>query len=97
MWLTILSGIDHGRICRGMRMERKKIYLGSVEKAIAFVTASGRAEAVMHLVSGTVTVDAKSILGVFSMKLDQPMFVEIFGDDNSREMAKRMIKDYLTD
>lgn len=78
-------------------MERKKIYLGSVEKAIAFVTASGKAEAVMHLISGAVTVDAKSILGVFSMKLDQPMLVEIIGDDSSREKAKQIIREYLTE
>ena len=78
-------------------MERKKIYFGDVEKALRFIQMTEYIDAKMRLVSGPRTVDAKSLLGVFSLDLKQVMYLEVYGDEMNRQQAFDALQEYLQD
>lgn len=78
-------------------MERKKVYFGSVENALKFIQKTDHINAGMKLVSDTKIIDAKSILGVFSLDLSEPILLEVRGDDKSRKEAWKMLHDYVRD
>lgn len=76
-------------------MERKKVYFGSVENALKFIQKTDNINAGMKLVSDTKIIDAKSILGVFSLDLSEPILLEVRGDDKSRKEAWKALRDYV--
>lgn len=76
-------------------MERKTIYFGDVEKALKFIQKTEFVDAKMRLVSGTKSVDAKSLLGVFSLDLSRPILLEIYGDDEVRQQALEALAEYV--
>ena len=48
------------------------------------------------LVSGRYVIDAKSIMGIFSLDLSKPIDLNIHADDNVEEIME-MLKPYLCD
>lgn len=76
-------------------MERKKVYLGDAANALEFIQKATGTLATMQLNSGNQTVNAKSILGVFSLDLTQPVFLEIIGDQGSIQEAFLAVKEYI--
>ena len=50
----------------------------------------------IDLVSGRYAVDAKSIMGIFSLDLSKPIDLNIHADDNVEEIME-MLKPYLCD
>ena len=54
-------------------MYRYRVSLGSVEKVKDFVAVVSRMPMDLDLTSGRYVVDAKSIMGIFSLDLLQPM------------------------
>lgn len=76
-------------------MERKIIYLGTIENAIRFVNIVDNLKAGITLRHGTRSVSGKSILGIFSLNLNEPLDMEVCGDDGSRQEVLEAIDDYI--
>ena len=58
-----------------------RVLLNSLEKVKSFVSIVGKFDADMEIVSGKYIVDAKSIMGLFSMNLLEPMTLVIKADN----------------
>ena len=62
-------------------MKTIQIRLSLVENVNKFVNIVGRYPFDMDLRAGRHVVDAKSILGIFSLDLSRPITLEIYSDD----------------
>ena len=62
-------------------MKSVMIRLSLVEDVNKFVNIVARYPFEMDLRAGRHVVDAKSILGIFSLDLSKPIALEIYGDD----------------
>ena len=62
-------------------MKSIPIKLTYAEEVKAFVNTVNRYEYEVDLRSGRHVVDAKSILGIFSLALSKPIALEIYNDD----------------
>ncbi len=62
-------------------MKTEMIRLSLVENVNKFVNIVGRYPFDMDLRAGRHVVDAKSILGIFSLDLSRPIALEIYSDD----------------
>ena len=62
-------------------MKSMKISLEMAQRVKDFVAITQNCEYEVHLKSGKYVVDAKSILGIFSLDLSKPLTVEIYSDD----------------
>ena len=62
-------------------MKSVMIRLSLVENVNKFVNIVARDPFEMDLRAGRHVVDAKSILGIFSLDLSKPIALEIYGDD----------------
>lgn len=78
-------------------MERRQVLLGSAENAIAFVNTVERLRARMHFVSEGLEINAKSLLGVFCMNLDEPLTLQIESTPGNIREATRAISDYIAE
>ena len=72
-------------------MKTVKISLNSIDKVKSFVNDYD-----FDLVSGRYVIDAKSIMGIFSLDLSKPTDLNIHADDNVEEIME-MLKPYLCD
>ena len=62
-------------------MKTLEVVLGSINDVKDFVNAVSKYEYDVDLASGRYVVDAKSIMGIFSLDLSKPIKVEIHNDD----------------
>ncbi len=62
-------------------MKTVKISLNSIEKVKSFVNAITRFDVDFDLVSGRYVIDAKSIMGIFSLDLSKPIDLNIHAND----------------
>lgn len=72
------------------------VFLGDMTKVKDFVSVaqSVKEEAILH--SGKFAVDAKSIMGVFSLDLSKPLTLEIeFGDETTVVQAREVMNKFL--
>lgn len=70
-------------------MEKFNISLSSINDVKNFVNIVTKYDFEIDLSSGRYVVDAKSIMGIFSLDLSKPIAVEIHGDvDSSALMAE---------
>lgn len=76
-------------------MTSAKIALKSIENVKHFINIVSRFEANMDLVRGRYIIDAKSIMGVFSLDLTQPVELRIFDDGEPPEEILMQLKDYV--
>ena len=76
-------------------MKTVKICLNSIEKVKSFVNAITRFDVDFDLVSGRYVIDAKSIMGIFSLDLSKPIQMNIHADNC--EQFLETIKPYLAD
>lgn len=67
-------------------MKSVQISINTVEKVKNFVNAIARFEYDFELVSGRFVVDAKSIMGIFSLDLSKPLRLDIYTKDNMDEV-----------
>lgn len=73
-------------------MKTVTINLGSIDKVKAFVNDINRFDSDFDLVSGRYVIDAKSIMGIFSLDLSKPIDLNIHGDaemDQILEVLKK--------
>ena len=76
-------------------MKAVKVSLNSIDKVKAFVNdISGFNKAEFDLVSGRYVIDAKSIMGIFSLDLSKPIDLNIHAEDNAEDVLA-VIKPYM--
>ena len=62
-------------------MKTVKICLNSIEKVKSFVNEITKYDVDFDLVSGRYVIDAKSIMGIFSLDLAKPIDLNIHADE----------------
>ncbi len=62
-------------------MKREKIMLKTINDVKAFVNAVTKYNFDVDLISGRYAVDAKSIMGIFSLDLSKEIEMEVHSDD----------------
>ena len=74
-------------------MKTVTINLGSIDKVKSFVNEITKFDSDFDLVSGRYVIDAKSIMGIFSLDLSKPINLNIHGDEDNAEIME-VIKKY---
>ena len=74
-------------------MKTVTINLGSIDKVKSFVNDITKVDSDFDLVSGRYVIDAKSIMGIFSLDLSKPINLNIHGDEDNAEIME-VIKKY---
>ena len=74
-------------------MKTVTINLGSLDKVKSFVNDITKFDSDFDLVSGRYVIDAKSIMGIFSLDLSKPINLNIHGDEDNAEIME-VIKKY---
>ena len=69
-------------------MKSIKISLDQAQRVKDFVAITQECDFEILLKSGKYVVDAKSILGIFSLDLSKPLTVEIYSDDCAELLEK---------
>ena len=75
-------------------MKTVKISLNSIEKVKSFVNDITKFDYDFDLVSGRYVIDAKSIMGIFSLDLSKPIDLNIHAEDDATDVME-VIKNYL--
>ena len=77
-------------------MKQKRILLPTIDDAKMFVAAATQCDFDIDVYYNRVVIDAKSIMGIFSLDLSKPIDLNIHADDNVDEIMA-MLKPYLCD
>ena len=74
-------------------MKREKIMLKTISDVKAFVNSVAKYDFDVDLLSGRYAVDAKSIMGIFSLDLSKEITLEVYSDhcDDLMEELKPFI------
>ena len=72
-----------------------KVRLDSIDKVKQFVNLVSCLDCDLDLVSGRYIVDAKSIMGIFSRDLSQPIELRIHDGSEQPQQVVEMLKDYI--
>ena len=67
-------------------MKTVTINLSSIDKVKSFVNDIAKFDSDFDLVSGRYVIDAKSIMGIFSLDLSKPIELNIHNEDNIDEV-----------
>lgn len=78
-------------------MKTVKVSLNSIDKVKTFVNDINRFDFDFDLVSGRYVIDAKSIMGIFSLDLSKPIDLNIHADGDKLEEALTVLKPYIVD
>jgi phosphotransferase system HPr-like phosphotransfer protein len=77
-----------------MKMKTVQISLNSIDKVKSFVSEISKFDNDFDLVSGRYVIDAKSIMGIFSLDLSKPINLNIHADENMAAILEA-IKPYV--
>ena len=75
-------------------MKTIQISLNSIDKVKAFVNDITKFDYDFDLVSGRYVIDAKSIMGIFSLDLSKPIDLNIHAEDGTDEVMETL-KPYI--
>lgn len=78
-------------------MKTVKISLNSIDKVKSFVNDITKFESDFDLVSGRYVIDAKSIMGIFSLDLSKPIDLNIHADEAASEKILETLKPYIVE
>lgn len=76
-------------------MKAVDISLNSIDKVKTFVNLINRFDYDFDLVSGRYVIDAKSIMGIFSLDLSKPITLHIHADDTNVEAIVKELASYM--
>ena len=76
-------------------MKTVDISLNSIEKVKTFVNLINRFDYDFDLVSGRYVIDAKSIMGIFSLDLSKPITLNIHADDANADSIIEELTPYI--
>ena len=71
-------------------MYKATVHFETVVEAKAFVTASNEVDFKVELVSGPYIIDAKSIMGLFSLDFSQPIALRAYCRDDGSAFAEKI-------
>ncbi len=74
-------------------MKTVQISLNSIDKVKSFVNDITKFDYDFDLVSGRYVIDAKSIMGIFSLDLSKPIDLNIHTEDGAEDVLK-VLKNY---
>lgn len=77
-------------------MKTVKICLNSIDKVKAFVNDITKFDSDFDLVSGRYVIDAKSIMGIFSLDLSKDIDLNIHSEDNIDDIIAAL-KPYIVE
>ncbi|WP_367567847.1 HPr family phosphocarrier protein [Lacrimispora sp.] len=77
-------------------MKTIRISLNSIDKVKSFVNDLTKFDADFDLVSGRYVIDAKSIMGIFSLDLSKPIDLNIHSESNADEIIS-VLSPYIVD
>ncbi len=83
-----------GKIKEVFRMKTVQISLNSIDKVKSFVNDITKFDFDFDLVSGRYVIDAKSIMGIFSLDLSKPIDLNIHAESGVDEVMA-VLKPYL--
>lgn len=78
-------------------MKTVLISLNSIDKVKSFVNSITKFDYDFDLVSGRYVIDAKSIMGIFSLDLSKPIELNIHAGESEMDKVLTSLKDYLVD
>ena len=76
-------------------MKTVKISLNSIDKVKAFVNEISKFDCDFDLVSGRYVIDAKSIMGIFSLDLSKP--IDLNADGAALDTVMAIVGKYVTE
>ncbi len=77
-------------------MKTVQISLNSIDKVKSFVNELSKYDVDFDLVSGRYVIDAKSIMGIFSLDLSKPIDLNIHADaDSNLDQILEALKPYI--
>ena len=77
-------------------MKTVRISLNSIDKVKSFVNDLTKFDTDFDLVSGRYVIDAKSIMGIFSLDLSKPIDLNIHSESSVDEIVN-ILKPYFVD
>lgn len=77
-------------------MKTVQICLDSIDKVKSFVNEITRFDTEFDLISGRYVIDAKSIMGIFSLDLSKPITLNIHAENNLDEILS-VIKPFIVE
>lgn len=77
-------------------MTTVKVSLNSIDKVKSFVNDISGFKADFDLVAGRYVIDAKSIMGIFSLDISKPIQLNIYADKNVDQILES-IKPYVVE
>ena len=78
-------------------MKTVKISLNSIDKVKSFVNEITKYDYDFDLVSGRYVIDAKSIMGIFSLDLSKSLDLNIHADDSEIDKILETLKPYIVE
>ena len=75
-------------------MQKVQITLNSIDKVKTFVNTISQYDFDFDLISGRYVIDAKSIMGIFSLDLSKPIDLTIYTDDDTSDVLEAL-KPYI--
>ncbi len=77
-------------------MKTVQISLNSIDKVKAFVNTVTQFDYDFDLISGRYTIDAKSIMGIFSLDLSKPIELNVHSEDEAEKILD-VLKPYIVE
>lgn len=77
-------------------MKKVQISLNSIDKVKSFVNTISQYDFDFDLISGRYVIDAKSIMGIFSLDLSKDIDLNIHSEDNIDEILT-VLKPYIVE
>ncbi len=77
-------------------MQTVMISLNSIDKVKSFVNTIARFDSDFDLISGRYVIDAKSIMGIFSLDLSRPITLNVHASENVDEILETL-KPYIVE
>lgn len=76
-------------------MKNVKVFLGTIEGVKNFVNIVSKFDCDVDIISGRYVIDAKSIMGIFSINLSEPVMIQIHADGEEAEEAEKLLKPFI--
>lgn len=67
------------------------VSLHSINDVREFVSAASLSPVDIDVISGRYTIDAKSIMGLFSLSLNEPVMVRVYGSDTDGQSFRSAV------
>ncbi len=76
-------------------MKKVQVSLNSIDKVKSFVKDISQFDEDLDLISGRYVIDAKSLLGIFSLDLSKPIDLNIHAEDAAADAIVEALSAYL--